>query len=107
MKLRYSSLIAEEEVKLYFALKQADLHNYTKAHHIRIFVHATATSSSPPLQVLSVAVYNHFQRLRHEDSLMAARKEREEGNRPEAEVEQGQEELCCTQTTCPTLPAAI
>lgn len=29
-------------------------------------------------QVLSVAVYNHYQRLRHEDSLAAARKEREE-----------------------------
>ena len=46
----------------------------------------------PLLQVLSVAVYNHYQRLRHEDSLTAARKEREEGTRVDAtEVEQGQE----------------
>lgn len=30
-----------------------------------------------------MAVYNHYQRLRHEDNLAAARKEREEGPRPE------------------------
>ena len=36
-----------------------------------------------------MAVYNHYQRLRHEDNLAAARKEREEGARVDAaEVEQ-------------------
>lgn len=39
-----------------------------------------------------MAVYNHYQRLRHEDSLSAARKEREEGARVDAaEVPPGQE----------------
>lgn len=104
MKLRYSSLIAEAEVKLYFALKQADLHNYTKAHYIRIFV------MPQPHQAYHRCRCFLWQSTITSSACGTRTAWWRQEKRGKREIDQKQKwsrgkKLCCTQTTCPTLPA--
>lgn len=64
------------------------------------------TQRMDELQVLSIAVHNHYQRILNTDQLMAARKEKEEAGKPE-ELKTGGRGLETESNGAAQQPAAV